>query len=201
MKTSSEFSTVQHVVNSVQGHHTTGTSQTRVQKFDRTQRFGKQLSLGQTSYNQKASVISAKQIVRHSENAHVPKAKTITTVQGSRGSSIPKLVSKDKVREFGREIVQNHGASTMQMVSPQTGHIMQGKLKPNVSTELKTSDSSMRLMYAVYQALQAKVSQKILMNDELNFSFRVQQVIKKNMLTFRVNNTSSATNLSEKPIA
>ena len=60
------------------------------------------------------------------------------------------------------------------MVSPQTGHIMQGKLKPNVSTELKTSDSFLRLMYAVKEALQAKVSQKILMNDELNFSFRVQ---------------------------
>jgi len=48
----------------------------------------------------------------------------------NRGGSIPKAAAKE-AREFGREINQN---SAMTAVTQQTGQIMQGKLKPNVST-------------------------------------------------------------------
>ncbi len=50
----------------------------------------------------------------------------------NRAGSIPKVAARE-AREFGREIHQNSAMST---VTQQTGQIMQGKLKPNVSALL-----------------------------------------------------------------
>ena len=73
-------------------------------------------------------------MVRLSENSLNSKSKTITA---SRGGSIPKAAAKE-AREFGREIINNGNmaGSAMSAVTQQTGHILQGKLKPNVSKEL-----------------------------------------------------------------
>ncbi len=77
MKTSSDFGIVQNSSSNVLASQPSST-QNRAQKFDRTQRFSKQLSLAaQPGFNQKGSVVSTKSIVRHSENAHVHKTKTL----------------------------------------------------------------------------------------------------------------------------
>ena len=70
-----------------------------------------------------------------SENSLFPKTKSIMTVSSSRGGSIPKAAAKE-AREFGREITQNCAMAT---VSQQTTTIMQGKLKPNVSHQMRAS--------------------------------------------------------------
>lgn len=72
-------------------------------------------------------------ITRLSENSIKQVASKFSVPPATtRGGSIPK-VEANAAREFGREINQN---SAMQVISQQTGQILQGKLKPNVSMPL-----------------------------------------------------------------
>lgn len=88
------------------------------------------------------------------------------------------MVAKE-TREFGREITQNNG-SAMQAVNQQTGLIMQGKLKPNVSV-------SQNRQHPLMSTLFSETHQIAL--------YLLQQVGKKTTtLTYRTNA------ISEKPV-
>ena len=109
---------------------TTTQNSSRASKFDRSQRFAKQHSQGSnmllSNNNVKTSINT---LTRLSENSVKQVASKFNVPATTRGGSIPK-VEANAAREFGREINQN---SAMQVISQQTGQILQGKLKPNVS--------------------------------------------------------------------
>ena len=161
MKTSTELGGMQ-----------SASSNPRIGKLDRTQRFSKQLSQGSSNFSTKISG-STKNIVRLSENSLAQKQKTMMVVS-NRAGSIPKAGARE-AREFGREINQNNAMST---VTQQTGQIMQGKLKPNVS------------------ALVRERKALPLQNSSLNLSVLMpQQVSKKNIMTYRT------ISVCEKPVS
>ena len=111
----------------------------RASKFDRTQRFTKQHSQGSNLLVSNGTKASINTLTRLSENSVKQVASKFNVPATTRGGSIPK-VEANAAREFGREINQN---SAMQVISQQTGQILQGKLKPNVSVLISTpSDSS-----------------------------------------------------------
>ena len=101
----------------------------RASKFDRTQRFTKQHSQGSNMLLSNGTKTSINTLTRLSENSVKQVASKFNVPATTRGGSIPK-VDANAAREFGREINQN---SAMQVISQQTGQILQGKLKPNVS--------------------------------------------------------------------
>ena len=111
----------------------------RASKFDRTQRFTKQHSQGSNLLVSNGTKASINTLTRLSENSVKQVASKFNVPATTRGGSIPK-VDANAAREFGREINQN---SAMQVISQQTGQILQGKLKPNVSVLISTpSDPS-----------------------------------------------------------
>ena len=111
----------------------------RASKFDRTQRFTKQHSQGSNMLLSNGTKTSINTLTRLSENSVKQVASKFNVPATTRGGSIPK-VEANAAREFGREINQN---SAMQVISQQTGQILQGKLKPNVSVLISTpSDPS-----------------------------------------------------------
>lgn len=111
----------------------------RASKFDRTQRFTKQHSQGSNMLLSNGTKTSINTLTRLSENSVKQVASKFNVPATTRGGSIPK-VDANAAREFGREINQN---SAMQVISQQTGQILQGKLKPNVSVLISTpSDPS-----------------------------------------------------------
>lgn len=111
----------------------------RASKFDRTQRFTKQHSQGSNMLLSNGTKTSINTLTRLSENSIKQVASKFNVPATTRGGSIPK-VEANAAREFGREINQN---SAMQVISQQTGQILQGKLKPNVSVLISTpSDPS-----------------------------------------------------------
>lgn len=110
----------------------------RMAKPERTQRISKQLSQGSNNFLTKTNA-SSKTLARLSENSLMAKSKTIVGAKSTRAGSIPKCVAKES-REFGREITGSSNTA-LQTVAHQTVHIMQGKLKPNVSVFQKSPDS------------------------------------------------------------
>ena len=111
----------------------------RASKFDRSQRFTKQHSQGSNMLLSNGTKTSINTLTRLSENSVKQVASKFNVPATTRGGSIPK-VEANAAREFGREINQN---SAMQVISQQTGQILQGKLKPNVSVLISTpSDPS-----------------------------------------------------------
>ena len=110
----------------------------RASKFDRTQRFTKQYSQGSNMLLNNGTKASNNTLTRLSENSIKQVASKFNVPATTRGGSIPK-VEANAAREFGREINQN---SAMQVISQQTGQILQGKLKPNVSTSTRLLISS-----------------------------------------------------------
>ena len=107
----------------------------RASKFDRTQRFTKQHSQGSNMLLSNGTKTSINTLTRLSENSVKQVASKFNVPATTRGGSIPK-VEANAAREFGREINQN---SAMQVISQQTGQILQGKLKPNVSVLISTT--------------------------------------------------------------
>ena len=108
----------------------------RASKFDRSQRFNKQYSQGSNMLLNNGTKASNNTLTRLSENSIKQVASKFNVPATTRGGSIPKAEA-NAAREFGREINQN---SAMQVISQQTGQILQGKLKPNVSTRLISSE-------------------------------------------------------------
>ena len=108
---------------------TTTQNSSRASKFDRSQRFNKQYSQGSNMLLNNGTKASNNTLTRLSENSVKQVASKFNVPATTRGGSIPK-VEANAAREFGREINQN---SAMQVISQQTGQILQGKLKPNVS--------------------------------------------------------------------
>ena len=113
----------------------TAQNSSRASKFDRTQRFAKQHSQGSNMLLGNGTKASLNTLTRLSENSIKQVASKFNMPATTRGGSIPK-VEVNAAREFGREINQN---SAMQVISQQTGQILQGKLKPNVSILISTN--------------------------------------------------------------